>query len=98
MRESRRGMHNCIVVKFSPRQVTHPHGGLLVNKSSKVLFNNTVNHLNLAIGLEMIGQAHPEKGASEPKKVLQEVIDENWITIRNQTFGKTMLFVDHRDK
>lgn len=69
-----------------------------MNKSSKVLFNNTVNHLNLAIGLEMIGQAHPEKGASEPKKVLQEVIDEKWITIRNQTFGKTMLFVDHRDK
>lgn len=70
MRESKRGMHNCIVVKFSPRQVTHLHGGLLVNKSSKVLFNNRVNHLSFAIGLEMIGQAHLGKGACEPKKVL----------------------------
>jgi len=55
-----------------------------MNKGSKTLFYDTVQHLCLTIDLRMVGGAHPQGHATEPKQVLLEAAQKQGTMVCDQ--------------
>ena len=61
-----------------------------MHKNLQVLLQYAIQNLDLSVTLGMIRCAHAQLSAIDFKELLPETTHENWVSVRNQAFWKSM--------
>lgn len=92
--ETRAGMNRGIVRPLREVQITIPLTGFVMNVSSEILFQGPINDLSLSVELRVIGGGHAQLCATETEEFLPEMVEEQGVSVGDETSGKAVKFVD----
>jgi hypothetical protein len=67
----------------------------MVDKSSEILLQGTIQHFGLTIRLRMISSAHTQLCARQLKQLTPELANKDGVSIGDEAPGHAMVFTDH---
>ena len=83
-------MNRGVIAQFGPWKPLLPSSWLTSSKAPKILFENSINHFILAIGLRMVARTHEKICSAQLKKSLPERANENSVSINDNRSGDAM--------